>query len=358
MPSVSETLSWAVVIPTYQREAVLLRCLHFVAQQTFPPKEIIVVDASPTWQDTHAKIQQNLAKIYPAIAWHHVQAQRLSSAAQRNQGIALASADILFLIDDDAFLYPDCAEEVMRVYARDTTHRVVGVMPALTALLPEVDLVKTRTLPSFSQKIKVLKAKLRQWAKQWIKDDDIFIPYDFSFYRYALPETLQGLAVHGIPMMHGARMTYRRDILTQVRFEETLARYAVNEDNDVCYRASRLGLLLAALKAKICHIQAREGRVSRFTATVLWGLNLAVLHRFHSADFMRFKRLFAKLLWRRLFTQTIKDLLDRRWTLPSTRGIWFILRHRQEIFIRTPEELKIWYPQFQQHLIHRDQPTP
>ena len=375
-------LNWAIVIPTYQRQAVLLRCLRFVALQTLPPKEIIVVDASHDWESTREKIQHELAMHYPTIVWHFVQAKRLSSAAQRNQGIALATAEIVFLIDDDSFMYPDCAQEVMRIYAQDTAHQVAGIMPKLEALPPPTpNLQGLANLEGFTTpnptpnlqglanlegfkpvapnlqglaNLEGFKHKLRAFAKLLIKDDDIFIPYDFTFPKYRLPETLKGIATHPVPMIHGARMSYRCEILAQVHFEETLERYAVNEDNDVCYRASRIGMLLHALNARICHAQVSEGRLTRLTTTALWGLNQAVLHRIHSPDLARFKKRFRKLLWQRLFTQTLKDILDRRWTLPSARGVWFALRHWSTILSKTPAELRLWYPQFQKALISQD----
>ncbi len=358
----TKTVHWALVIPTYKREAVLQRCLYFAARQTLQAKEIIVVDASPDWAQTREQVMQTLAAQYPAIHWQYVQAKRASSAAQRNEGIELATADIVFLIDDDSFMYPDCAEEVLRIYVQDTAHQVAGIMPNLEALPPDSQAASSENALhknekahlNFSNQFKLIQVKLRAWAKRLIKDDDIFIPYDLSFPKYTLPETLKKMAVHPVPMIHGARMSYRREILEEVRFEETLERYAVNEDNDVCYRASRRGMLLQALKARICHEHTSEGRLTRLTTTALWGLNQTVLHRFHSNDIERFKKRFLKLLWQRLFTQTIKDILDRRWTLPSTRGIVFVLRHYQEILSKTPDELRAWYPQFQQTLISRD----
>jgi glycosyltransferase involved in cell wall biosynthesis len=357
----AEIPSWAVVIPTYQRQTILLRCLHCVAQQTLPPKEIIVIDASSDWETTYQQVMQTLAKQHPLIDWKYLPAQRLSSAAQRNQGIDLATADIVFLIDDDSLMYPDCAQEVIQIYARDTHRQVAGIMPKLAALPPDSqESLKSRDnhpqplLSNLANGIKILPAKCRYFAKRLTKDDDIFIPYDFAFPQYTLPETLTGMATHPVAMIHGARMSYRREILTQVRFEETLERYAVNEDNDVCYRASRLGMLLHALPARICHLQTPAGRLTRFTTTALWGLNQVVLHRFHSADLQRFEQRFRKLLWQRLWTQALKDILDRRWTLPSVRGIGFVFRHYQAILAMTPEMLRTEYPAFQQQLINQD----
>ncbi len=349
-------LTWALVIPTYQREAVLLRCLQFAAQQTLLPKQIIVVDASPNWEETRNKVVQGLVAQHPKIDWQYMRAKRASSATQRNQGIARVTADIVFLIDDDSFMYPECAEEVLRLYAQDTAHKVAGIMPKLEALPPDNQLIlkKAETKPTLVNKLKTMQHRLRALAKRFIKDDDIFIPYNFTFPKYPLPKALQSMATHPVQMMHGARMSYRYEILKQVRFEETLERYAVNEDNDVCYRASLFGMLLHAQRARLCHIQHSEGRLTRFTATALWGLNQLVLHCFHSPDLSRFKKLFRKLLWRRLLTQTLKDVLDRRWTLPSMRGVWFVLRHQNEVLAKTPAELRTWYPQFQQTLLDQD----
>lgn len=347
-------LTWALVIPTYQRPAMLWRCLQLAATQTFPAKQIIVVDGSPNWIETKNRVFNELVPQHPTIDWHYLPANRLSSATQRNQGIALVNADIVFLIDDDSLMYPNCAEEVMRVYTQDTERQVAGVMPFLEPLPPDsraqeksVDTAKI----SFFKHLRTSKVKLRAVAKRLIKDDNIFIPYHFSFPQYTLPLTLKTLAVHPVYMFHGARMTFRRGILEHIQFEETLERYAVNEDNDVCYRASLQGMLIHAPKARICHLEIGTARLSRFVTTALWGLNQAVLHRFHSTDLQRFERLFTKLLWQRLFTQTVKDILDLRWTLPSTRGVWFALRHYKMILARDPEELRQWYPIFQQKLI-------
>lgn len=351
------SLQWSVVIPTYQREPVLLRCLHWITQQTLLPKEIIVVDASPNWHETHTKVMSGLAAQFPTIHWHYVAAKRASSAAQRNQGIELNTADIVFLIDDDSYMYPNCAEEVIHIYTADTEQQVAGIMPFLNPLPPEIGIQTSTQLITHSllkQYWLKLKTSLRHWAKRMIKDDDIFIPYDFSYPSYQVPESLKQFDVYCVPMIHGARMSYRREILAKIRFEEMLARYAVNEDNDVCYRASRLGMLLHAMRPQICHLHASSGRLSRFTVTVLWGLNQVALHRLHSADLTHFQHLFVKLLWRRLFTQAIKDILDRRWTLPAMRGIWYVLRHYQMISQRTPDELHDWYPQFQQTLIDQN----
>jgi cellulose synthase/poly-beta-1,6-N-acetylglucosamine synthase-like glycosyltransferase len=97
------------------------------AGQTRPPLEIIVVDASPGWENTRERVLREIASLWPGIRWHYVEAERRSSASQRNQGVRAASADVMFLFDDDSLMYPDCAAEIMRGYDADSGRSVVGV---------------------------------------------------------------------------------------------------------------------------------------------------------------------------------------------------------------------------------------
>ena len=358
----TEKLEWGLVIATYKREAILPRCLRLAAQQTVSPKEIIVVDASPYWEKTRAKIMQELAVKYPAIEWKYVQAERASSATQRNQGIDLATADVLFLIDDDTLIYPDCAEEIMNIYTHDIAHQVVGIRGTPAQLPPDkpVQKLDNKQLSKFKDKTKIILYKLRKVVGNAVdlvvmnpKED--FIPYDFcSFSQQPLPEEIKNLAVCQVPIMQGAYMTFRRRIIKRARFEDILVRYATSEDTDACCRASRFGMMLHALKAQMWHSPISHRVVSRYTFTVMRALNIAVLHKLHSIDVTRSKKLIVKFFWRRLVDATIRDILTLRWSLPSTRGYLFAYRYYDKIFSMNPEELRAWYPGFQQILFDKD----
>ncbi|MFP4120997.1 glycosyltransferase family 2 protein [Coleofasciculus sp.] len=91
-----KTLSWALVIATYNRQNILPQCLQLAAAQTCPPSQIIVVDSSDDWQETHDRVMTEIAVNYPAINWMYVEATERSSASQRNQGARLSNADVLF----------------------------------------------------------------------------------------------------------------------------------------------------------------------------------------------------------------------------------------------------------------------
>ena len=63
----TKSLSWALFIATYKREHILLRCLRLAAGQTRPPKEIIVVDASPDYEKTCDLVLQEFLKSYSKL---------------------------------------------------------------------------------------------------------------------------------------------------------------------------------------------------------------------------------------------------------------------------------------------------
>ncbi len=120
-------LTWSLVIATYKREHILPKCLKLAAEQTWPPKDIVVIDASPNWVSVKESITKDFEQNHPAIPLVYTKAKFASSSAQRNQGVDLATGDIVFLFDDDSLMYPDCAENVMQVYEADTECAIAGV---------------------------------------------------------------------------------------------------------------------------------------------------------------------------------------------------------------------------------------
>jgi glycosyltransferase involved in cell wall biosynthesis len=86
--------AFAAVIPTYQREATIVRAIESVLAQTHAPSEVIVVDDGST-DATRERVRQFGDSI-------RVVAQSQSgSAAARNLGVDQASADWIAFLDSD-----------------------------------------------------------------------------------------------------------------------------------------------------------------------------------------------------------------------------------------------------------------
>ncbi len=92
----------SVVIPTRNRPDRVRNALSSLAQQTLPPAEVIVVDAS----DEGLYGLGALAKDFPTLPLISL-SSRPSVCIQRNKGIEAATSDWIFLCDDDIELPQD-----------------------------------------------------------------------------------------------------------------------------------------------------------------------------------------------------------------------------------------------------------
>lgn len=352
-------LNWGLVIATYKRRHILPRCLRLALNQSRPPAEIVVVDSSPDWEDSRSEVLTTLrgeaegqSDAPGAIRWVYVQAERRSSAAQRNQGIRLATADVLFLIDDDSLMYPDCAERIMEIYEADSLGKVAGVNAMHVPIPPDIPDDPAALKPSLHGTTRSY-GPVARLVRGLLRADDLFVPYDEDFPRHPIPPALERPEVGTRRLMAGWGMTFRRSVSLAEPFEEIMTHYASGEDSDMSYRASRRGLLLTALEGRLCHIGASGGRMPAFVVVALGSLNPLVLHRIYSTDLKRSMRRSRVLLIRRACIGLLKDLSGGRFSVPNVRGIFFALKMMRSVFSKDERTLRQWYPAFQMELIQR-----
>ncbi|HEY9908930.1 MAG TPA: glycosyltransferase [Thermosynechococcaceae cyanobacterium] len=351
-------LSWGLVIATYRREKVLPMCIKFAVEQTRRPIEVVVVDASDYWETTRDTVMTEIASQHPDIRWVYVAAEQRSLTVQRNQAIRLATADIAFLFDDDSLMYPDCAEEVMRVYEADPEQIVKGVQANPHELPPSDPRVSdskhyTAESKGLYSRYGFLSAIYRfLWKNLLLMDSGInFIPYDGRYPTHVLPSAVQQLHIAPAILLAGFRMTYRREAVLKEPFEPLLRYYAAWEDVDASYRVSRQGALLTALDADVHHFYSASGRINRLQVAALSSLNQAIFLRKYSSNLRRDKRAFYQLMARRVIAEALKDTLSCRWKFPQLRGILVALKHAPSVFFLPLEELNDWYPSLQKQII-------
>lgn len=111
----------SVVIPTCNRPQSLGRCLKSISEQKLLPDEVIIVDSSDEVQDS-AALNKNFEKL--AIKCIH---SSPSVCKQRNEGIAVAQFDWIFLCDDDIEI-PDNYILTLKTYLEKNKlcHAVAG----------------------------------------------------------------------------------------------------------------------------------------------------------------------------------------------------------------------------------------
>ena len=112
----------SVVIPAYNSEGCLERCVNSVLGQTLKDFEIVIVDDGS--RDGTRALCDGLASRYARIRTVHRENGGLSAA--RNTGIENSRGSLLFFLDSDDYIAPEELETLYRVMRETGAHMVVG----------------------------------------------------------------------------------------------------------------------------------------------------------------------------------------------------------------------------------------
>ena len=112
----------SVIIPVYNAEGFLTRCIDSVLHQSYQPIEIVLVDDGSV--DGSPALVDLYASQYPQIVAYHQENKGLSGA--RNTGIDKAKGDLLFFLDSDDYLEADEIEELCSAMSSTQADLVVG----------------------------------------------------------------------------------------------------------------------------------------------------------------------------------------------------------------------------------------
>lgn len=98
-----------VIIPVYEAEKYIERCLNSVCQQTYPYLEIICINDGS--KDGSARILDGMAAVDNRIKVVHQKNHGESHA--RNVGLSLATGDWIAFVDNDDWLEPDMYQKMI-----------------------------------------------------------------------------------------------------------------------------------------------------------------------------------------------------------------------------------------------------
>jgi hypothetical protein len=298
------------------------------------------VDDSDDWEQTCERLTTRFGPANPDIRFVYEKAERRSPAAARNQLLDRITSDVVFFFDDDSLMFPDCAEQIMKVYEADTRRRVACVGAVLTPEVPDAPrAVDQPPAPS-------------RWrlGHHFFDIERVWVPYDECYPDHPIPSELNGLNVSSIRLVNGMRMTFRRDAVAAVRFEEGIAPYGFPEDLDVVYRVSRNGAVIQANDARMHHLTAAGGRWPRQVFAQFMAFNTIILHGLYSTDRRRSGRRLRWMFLKYAAINTAADLIRRRWSLPKVRAQIFGLRHVGRFMAMDEAAIRERYPQIQREL--------
>lgn len=214
----AKKLEVSVIIPTYNREGVLVDTIQSVLKQKFEGWELLVVDQSIK-HDT--KTLEFLHKNKQKLNYFPVTPPSLPAA--RNFGISRAKGRIIIFIDDDVLIDSGFIQAHWDSHQRDEIVAVAGRV---------------------KEKGKQLSQTLTYFKKTG------FGAGNFNYTKKAFAETAQG-----------CNMSFKKDILNRIGgFDTNYIGNAIREESDVSYKLKKLGYLtLFNPKASLFHLVYQKG---------------------------------------------------------------------------------------------------
>ena len=114
--------SVSVIVPVYNVEKYLARCLDSLLNQTQPDIEILVVNDGST--DASGHIVDEYARKYPdRIRAFHMENEGVSAA--RNRGVAKAQGKYLTFVDSDDYVTGDYLERMVTAAEKNSSDLVI-----------------------------------------------------------------------------------------------------------------------------------------------------------------------------------------------------------------------------------------
>ena len=114
----------SIIIPVYNSEKDLYRCIDSAINQTYLQKEIILVNDGST--DSSGKICDSFSEKYSFV--NTIYQKNSGAAAARQKGISLATGDYITFLDADDFFENDYIEKMMLNIDYNEADVVIGSM--------------------------------------------------------------------------------------------------------------------------------------------------------------------------------------------------------------------------------------
>lgn len=112
----------SVIMPNYNAEKYISRCINSVLNQKYENIELIIVDDGSNDEscriiERYSKEHENIRTIYQ---------QNLNAAIARNRGIEHATGEYLIFLDSDDILYPNAIKKMVSKIEEDNSDLVIG----------------------------------------------------------------------------------------------------------------------------------------------------------------------------------------------------------------------------------------
>jgi glucosyl-dolichyl phosphate glucuronosyltransferase len=220
------TAKVSVIIPTKNRTEDLNGTLDGLLHQTRRPDEIVIVDQS---SEPSPELMQ-----FPIPLIYVYDPQISGLAVARNVGMERANGNIWLFLDDDVILEPQYVEGILAAYSPE----IAGVSGIIT----------NYSVPPLSRRL--FEAT---FVKGPFHDDRQRVYWNAEQVRFKGPQPVRQFG--------GGVMSFRANVIGQLRCDPALTGGSLAEDIDFCARLPLGSKLVIAPNARLIHKRSETGRV-------------------------------------------------------------------------------------------------
>jgi GT2 family glycosyltransferase len=212
----------SIIIPTYNRGALLCSTIEMTLQQTHRDCEVIVVDQSPSME---TQVSTYIESVRHRVRYLRLKSPNLPGA--RNAGINAASGEIVLFLDYDVMIGPAYVSSILGTYTNDDIGGVCGV-------------------------------PIPQSCGDYVAESNRVANL------LGIEEHSQSGEIVGVKTMMGVNMSFQRRALIEAGlFDEAFAGSGWGEDTDLTMRVRRLGYrFLLNTRINVIHLEPATGGCS------------------------------------------------------------------------------------------------
>ena len=206
----SKPLTIAVIIPTKERREDLLESVASMVAQNRRPNQLIIIDQSKESceADLHPMVES-----CKDMEMKYLWVPEVSGlAAARTRGVNEAVCDIVFFVDDDITMEPDCIQNLLNRYAEHPEYAGICAVDVEGARVPWWLVIARRA-----------------YMQGPFKDERSMM--NKRFFLFDEPRQVR--------LVSGGYMSYKRWLFDQYHFEDRLWVHRWNGSIDFSYRVSQ-----------------------------------------------------------------------------------------------------------------------
>lgn len=252
----------SVMICTKDREKDVKETLAYLTQQTLPPNQVVVVDAS-----AEDRLSAYMASTPFPFECRHIRAEP-GLTRQRNIGISNCLGEFILILDDDVIFEPNFIAEMLRPFEDDPQRHITVVIGRIVDNKSWLDQAS-------------LSMHMKHRLRLLIMDLFLLEKNGSGHFRYSgLPtyprDILQSGYVECIPTTCAV---FRRHVFDEVCFDEVFY-YPPLDDIEFSKRLLDAGYkVYFQASARVLHKKSTSGRLPRFNLYRVWVTHYYYLFR-------------------------------------------------------------------------------